>query len=209
MPRWLWVATGTASKMRSISSVVKPSASRRVAGAVGEEALRAGAGGHALRLDAGEGAGAALGCDGDAVELVDLLGVEPGGGRLHGLGVAGGDAHLGAAAVLALADLLGDVRGELLGAERLGEDDGVDRLVHDLLEAGHVDAGLVGVEVDEGFELGEEEAGRIAAGGEATWMTFSTPRTPTRVRLTRVSGAPAWTSRSVGERGRRVSLMGL
>ena len=35
--------------------------------------LGAGAGGHALRLDAGERAGAALGGDGDAVELVDLL----------------------------------------------------------------------------------------------------------------------------------------
>ena len=46
------------------------------AGAVGEKSLGAGAGGHALGLDAGEGAGAPLGCDGDAEELVDLLGVE-------------------------------------------------------------------------------------------------------------------------------------
>ena len=29
IPRWLWVATGTWPKMRSISSSVKPSASRR------------------------------------------------------------------------------------------------------------------------------------------------------------------------------------
>ena len=29
MPRWLWVATGTASKMRSISSSVKPSSRSR------------------------------------------------------------------------------------------------------------------------------------------------------------------------------------
>ena len=29
MPRWLWVATGTASKTRSISSSVKPSARSR------------------------------------------------------------------------------------------------------------------------------------------------------------------------------------
>ena len=28
-----------------------------------------------------------------------------------------------------------------------------------------MDAGLVGVEVDEGFELGEEEGGGVAAGG--------------------------------------------
>ena len=31
MPRWLWVATGTASKTRSISSSVKPSASEPLA----------------------------------------------------------------------------------------------------------------------------------------------------------------------------------
>ncbi len=99
------------------------------------------------------------------MELVDLLRIEIGLGGLDGLGVAGGDAHLGAAAILTLADLLGDVRGEALGAERLVEDDGVDRFVYDLLEAGHVDAGLVGVEVDEGFELGEEEPGGIAGGG--------------------------------------------
>ena len=41
-----------------------------------------------------------------------------------------------------LADALGDVGGELLGAKRLAEDDLVDRLVDDLLEARHVDAGL-------------------------------------------------------------------
>ncbi len=96
------------------------------------------------------------------MELVDLLRVEVGLGGFDRVGVAGFDAHLGAAAALALADLLGDVRGEVLGAQRLGENDGVDGLVDDLLEAGHVDAGLVGVEVDKGFELGEEEAGRAA-----------------------------------------------
>jgi hypothetical protein len=50
------------------------------------------------------------------------------------------------------------VGGEGLGAEgRLAQDDAVDRLADDLLEAGHVDAGLTGVEVDEAFELGEVE----------------------------------------------------
>jgi len=58
---------------------------------------------------------------------------ETGAGRL---GVAGGEADLGAQAALALADALGDVGGELLGAEGgLAEDDLVDRLVDDLLEA--------------------------------------------------------------------------
>ena len=48
--------------------------------------------------------------------------------------------------------------GELLGAQGLIEDDPVDRLVDDLLEARHVDAGLLRVEVDEALELGEVEA---------------------------------------------------
>ena len=65
------------------------------------------------------------------------------GGR-DGLGVAGRDPDLGAQAALALAHALGDVGGEPLGAERLAQDDLVDRLVDDLLEAGHVDAGLAG-----------------------------------------------------------------
>ncbi len=60
-------------------------------------------------------------------------------------------------ASLALAHLLGDLTGELLGAQRLGQHDAVDRLVDDLLEARHVDAGLLRVEVDQALELGEVE----------------------------------------------------
>ena len=71
--------------------------------------------------------------------------------------------------MLALAHLLGDLAGELLGAQRLAEDDVVDRLVDDLLEARHVDARLLRVEVDEALELGEVEAAAalvaVAAGG--------------------------------------------
>ena len=84
-----------------------------LAGAAGDQLLRARAGGHPLRLDPGQGAGAALGGDGGAEQGVDLLGREARGGRRHGLRVAGGDPDLGAQALLALADLLGDVAGEL------------------------------------------------------------------------------------------------
>ena len=127
------------------------------AGAVLDQSLGAGAGGHALGLDAGEGAGAALGGDGGAEEGVELLGGEAGDGGGNGLGVARRDSDLGAEAGLALAYALGDVRGKALGAKRLAEDDRVDGLVDDLLEAGHVDAGLLGVEVDEALEVGVVE----------------------------------------------------
>ncbi len=153
MPRWLWVAMGTASTMRSMSVGVEALLGETGAGAVLDQALGAGTGGHSLGLDAGEGAGAPLGGDRGAEEGVELLGGEAGDGGGDGLGIAGRDADLGAAAALALADALGDVRGEALGAEGFAEDDRVDRLVDDLLEAGHVDAGLLGVEVDEALEV--------------------------------------------------------
>ena len=58
-PRWLCVATGTASKMRSISSSAKPSAASRSRARAGDELLRARACGHALRGDADQPARAA------------------------------------------------------------------------------------------------------------------------------------------------------
>ena len=93
-----------------------------------------------------------------AVERVDLLRAHAGdGGRLV-LGVAGGDRDLGARGALALADELGDVLGERLGAERrLAQHDLSDRLVDDLVEARHVRALLVTREVDEAVEPREEE----------------------------------------------------
>ena len=190
IPRWLWVATGTASSTRSISSSVKPSAASRSRERPATQLLGAGAGGHPLGLDAGQGARAALGDDRRSAQRVDLLGREARGGGRDRLRIAGGDRHLGAEAVLLLANLLGDLGGELLGAQRLAEDDVVDRLVDDLLEARHVDAGLARVEVDEALELGEEvAAGRSSpSGAPSTRITFSMPRTPTRVRLTSVAG---------------------
>ena len=73
------------------------------------------------------------------------------------LRVARGDRHLGAQPALAVAHVLGDVRGERLGLERLAEHDLVDRLLDDLLEARHVRALLLRVEVDERLDLRVEE----------------------------------------------------
>ena len=73
------------------------------------------------------------------------------------LGVAGGDSHLGAPRTLALAHATGDVLGQRLRLERLSEDDLVDRLADDLLEARHVRTLLGRVEIDEALELCIEE----------------------------------------------------
>ena len=69
-----------------------------------------------------------------------------------------------AAQVLALALQFQEMieRGEVLGLQRFGQHPLVDRLVDDLLEAGHVGAGLPRLEVDEALELGEEELAGLA-----------------------------------------------
>ena len=83
--------------------------------------------------------------------------MRPRGGGGLGLGVAGRDRHLGAQPALAVAHALGDVGRQRLRLEGLADHHLVDRLVHDLLEARHVRALLLGPEVDEAFELGVEE----------------------------------------------------
>ena len=99
----------------------------------------------------------AVGGDRGAEQRVDLLRRLAADRSGDGLGVAGGERDLGAHPALAVADALGDPGGEVLGLQRLAEDGLVDRLVDDLLEAGHVGAGLPRVEVDVALELGEEE----------------------------------------------------
>ena len=209
MPRWLWVATGTSSRISSICSGVVAVLGEALAGAGGDQLLRAGAGGHALGLDAGERAGAVGGGDRGPEEGVDLLGGLAADRRGDGLRVAGGEGDLGAEAGLAVAHALGDLGGEVLGLERVVEDGVVDRLVDDLLEAGHVDARLARLEVDEALELGEVEAGGGVAGASMR-ITFSTPVTPTRERLTSVRGRRAWTSGAVARReegGRFIAVL--
>jgi hypothetical protein len=97
----------------------------------------------------------------EAVQGVDLLRLDSRDGRRDSAWVAGGDPDLGALAVLALAHLLGDLGRQLLGAQCLREDRLVDRLVDDLLEAGHMHASLSRIEIDETLELGEEEASTV------------------------------------------------
>ncbi len=157
MPRWLWVAIGTTSITCSICSGAEALRGQPFAREAGDHLLRAGAGGHALGLDPGQGAGAALGGDRGAEEDVDLLRAPAALGSGDRLRVVGGDGDLGPQPALALAHLLGDVGGQHLGLEGLAQHHLVDRLADDLLEAGHVDAGLLRVEVDEALELGVEE----------------------------------------------------
>ena len=195
MPRWLWVATGTASKMRSICSAREAVGEQALARAAGEHLLGARAGRHPLRLDAGEHPRAALGGDRGAEEGVDLLRRDARRRGRDGLGIAGGDRHLGAHPVLALAHLLGDPGGELLGAQGLGRDHGVDRLVDDLLEARHVHAGLAWLEVDHALQLGE-----IEAPGDVDHLLDAVDADPGQADLRRRARRP-------GRRGsRRVSL---
>ncbi len=91
-------------------------------------------------------------------QRVDLLGLDAGDGRRLVLRVSRRDRHLGPRGALALADELGDVLCQRLGAERrLAEDDLADRLVDDLLEARHVRALLVAGEIDEAVHPREEQ----------------------------------------------------
>ena len=154
----MWVATGTASRIRSISSGSKPCVEQTLARRAGDELLRARARGDALGGDADQAPRAELGADRRAVQRVQLLGLDAGDGRRLVLGEARLDGHLGAARVLAAAHELRDVLGERLDLERrLAEHDLADRLVDDLLEARHVRALLVGAEVDHALEAGREQ----------------------------------------------------
>ena len=68
------------------------------------------------------------------------------------LRVAGADRHLGAKTSLALAHAVGDVGRQGLRLQRLADHDGVDRLVHNLLETRHVNARLARIQVNEALE---------------------------------------------------------
>ena len=75
-----------------------------------------------------------------------------------------GDSHLGAARFLTPDDVLRDVLCQLLDEEGLADHDLVDRLLEQLGEAGHVDALLARVEVDEAVDLrGDELLGAAPA----------------------------------------------
>ena len=157
-PRWLCVATGTRSMIRSTSDSEKPSAARRSRARAGHELLRARARGHARRRDAHGAPRAVREGHRAPVQRVDLLCLDARDGRRLVLGIARGDRHLGALGPLARAHELGDVLRERLGAERrLAEHDLADRLVDDLLEARHVRALLLAAEIDEALQAREEQ----------------------------------------------------
>ena len=189
----MWVATGTASRIWSISLGVEALVLEALAGRAGDQLLRARARGHALRGDADQPARAELGADRRAVQRVQLLGLDPrdGGGLV--LGEARLDAHLGAAGALALADELRDVLGERLGLERgLVEDDLADRLVDDLLEARHVRALLIRAELDDALEArGEQLLGAVLADPDDL---LDAGHADAREAQRRRDGACAWTS---------------
>src|SRR3954468_1739612 len=138
--------------------VVEAVVGQALAGGAGDELLRTGARGHALRRDADDAARAALAGHRAAEQGVELLRLDArqGGGLV--LGEARLDRDLGAPRVLTLANEFGDVLGELLGAEgRLAEDDLADGVVDHLLEARHVRSLLLRAEVDKAVQARVEE----------------------------------------------------
>ena len=156
LPRWLCVASGTSSRMRSTSPSAKPASSSRSARRAAHEPLRARAGVDAPRLDADDAPDALRRRGGDPDQRRDLLRRQPGHRRPALERVLRLDAHLGAQRVLTLDDVRRDVLGERLDEERLADHDLVDRLAEDLGEARHVDALLGRIEVDGARDLGGE-----------------------------------------------------
>ena len=158
-PRWLWVATGTASRI-ALDLVVGEAVGRAAARA-SAPATSSCAHGQAVMpwaCDADQPARAALGGDGGAEQRVDLLRRDARHRRRLVLGVAGGDRDLGAPARPgARARARRCAAASVSAWKRLAEDDLADRLVDDLLEARHVRALLLRAEVDEALELGVEE----------------------------------------------------
>ena len=158
-PRWLWVATGT--RREDPLDLLLGEFLARAAAPRARAAMSSCAHGQAVMPVADDADGApraVLEGDGAAVQRVDLLRLHARHRRRLVLGVARRDRHLGARGALARAHELGDVLGERLGPERrLAQHDLADRLVDDLLEARHVRALLVAVEVDEAVEAREEQ----------------------------------------------------
>ena len=162
-PRWLCVAIGTSSRIRSTSSVSKPASSEALRRAVAHEALRARARVDPGRLDADRAACPGLGRGGDPAQRHHLLRREPGDGRSAVDRPLGADPDLGAERALPLDDAARDVLGEHLDEQRLAFDDELDRLLEELGEARHVDALLVGGEIDRAVDHGGHDRLGVAA----------------------------------------------
>src|SRR3972149_3677585 len=100
LPRWLWVASGTRSRMRATSSPAQPASSSRTAA---QEPLRARAGVDAGRLDADRPPRATGRRGGDADQRDELLRAQARDGREPLGRVAGREADFGARSPLTLA----------------------------------------------------------------------------------------------------------
>ena len=151
-PRWLCVASGTSSRIRSTSSP-KPGLGEPLGRSAPDETLRARAGVDPGRLDPDDAAGAGARRRGDPDQRDHLLGREIGDRRPAAQRPARDDPHLGPKRLLALDDLGRDPVGQHLDEQALAEHDVVDRLVEELGEARHVHALLVAREVDGALEL--------------------------------------------------------
>ena len=120
-----------------------------LAGAAGNQLLRTRACGDALGGHPDQAPSAELGGHGEAVQRVQLLGLDARDRRRLVLGEPRFNADLGTPCALTAAHQLGDVLGQRLGLEgRVAEHDLTDRLVDHLLKARHVRALLVGPELD-------------------------------------------------------------
>jgi hypothetical protein len=126
------------------------------------ESLGAGARVDPIRLDADHATDCSLGGRGDPHQSQQRLSREVGhrGSPLDR--VAGSDPCLGCYGALALDDLRGDVRGELLDEEGLLEDNVLDHFLEELWEARHMDALLGGVEIDRALDLRGDQLLHVA-----------------------------------------------
>ena len=155
-PRWLCVASGTSSRMRSTSPSANPASSSRSLAAPRTSPC---AQGQALMPEASTPTTRRT-RSGDAAAIPISVAISWVGSPVTGVAalerVLRLDAHLGAQRVLALDDVRRDVLGQRLDEERLADHDLVDRLPEDLGEPRHVDALLGRIEVDGARDLGRE-----------------------------------------------------
>ena len=124
---------------------------------IADEPLRARAGVDAGRLDADRSPGAGLGRRRDSAQRHHLLGREVGDRRSAVDRPLGADPDLRLQRPLPLDDAARDVLGQHLDEQGLALDDQLDRLLEELGEARHVDAFLVGREIDRAVDDGRHD----------------------------------------------------
>ena len=192
-PRWLCVAIGTSSRIFSMSSGLEAGLEKALGGPVAHEALRARAGVDPGRLDADGAPRSGLRRRGDAAERHHLLRREIRHRRAPVDRPLRADPDLCAERALALDDAARDVLGEHLDEERLALDDELDRLLEELGEARHVDALLVGREVDRAVDDRRHHRLGVAAADAHRLLDAARrrrARARARSRATRPGGRP-------------------